>query len=169
MTLERNYELELNKICREVADLEKDLSTYKQQLKNLRTIKQVGEEHFKRADEIDREISQIVRKLRLKMAQMENLNEDYYAAYRIIFARGLSSERILRFERFKADNDECQICLDLKVGSEVVRLDCDSRHFMCENCAHKWFEEHNTCPVCAGPCFRIKHRNKRSLNCTTCF
>ena len=147
LTLERNYELERNKICQEVADLEKNFSALKQQLKDLRTRKRIGEEQFKRADEIDIKISQIVRKLQLKMTQMENLHDDYHAHYRMIFSNGLSNERIGNFERFKADDDECPVCLD-EVGSEMVRLDCEGAHFLCEICALRWFEHHNSCPVC---------------------
>ena len=82
------------------------------------------------------------------MAGIENFYNDYHAAYRMIFSNGLSNERIENFERFKTDDNECPVCLDLKVNTEMVRLDCDSRHFMCENCAHKWFKEHNSCHVC---------------------
>jgi len=65
-------------------------------------------------------------------------------------ARGLSSDRIGRFERFTADADgqQCDICFDDLVAheTEMVRLDCG--HVMCRKCAGKWFGEHATCPTC---------------------
>ena len=69
------------------------------------------------------------------------------------FVRGLTPERIERFEQFDADEsmvgEQCLICMDdLKVGTKMVRLDCHVDHYLCQKCAIGWFKDHNTCPTC---------------------
>ena len=67
--------------------------------------------------------------------------------------RGLTAERIGEFKNFVSDqtmlSDRCIICLDdLKVGMQMVRLDCHVDHYLCRVCADGWFKDHNTCPTC---------------------
>ena len=67
--------------------------------------------------------------------------------------KGLSSERILQFLQFEADDshvgDQCQVCLEeVEVGRLMKQLDCGCRHLFCCVCIDQWFAEHNTCPIC---------------------
>ena len=67
--------------------------------------------------------------------------------------RGLTPKRIEEFQHFDADqsmlSDRCIFCLsDLKVGMQMVRLDCHVDHYLCRVCASGWFKDHNTCPSC---------------------
>ena len=67
--------------------------------------------------------------------------------------RGLSSERILKFEHFAADEslvgENCLVCMsDLIIGMQMVRLSCHVDHILCKTCVDKWFEDHKTCPTC---------------------
>ena len=67
--------------------------------------------------------------------------------------RGLTNQRIDRFERFVLDEStyghKCLVCQDDPViGTRMVRLDCHVDHVFCEQCAVPWFESHNTCPTC---------------------
>ena len=66
---------------------------------------------------------------------------------------GLTSERIGNFEKFAADEslvgDECPVCLaEVSLGDEFLHLGCHKKHFLCEGCAHGWFKNHKTCPIC---------------------
>ena len=68
---------------------------------------------------------------------------------------GLSSVRIRNFEHFEADEslvgERCVVCLDdLKVGTQMVRLDCHCNHYLCKVCADTWFKDQNSCPTCRG-------------------
>ena len=67
--------------------------------------------------------------------------------------RGLSPERIQKFEHFAADEslvgENCLVCMsDLIIGMQMVRLDCHVDHILCKTCVDKWFEDHKTCPTC---------------------
>ena len=67
--------------------------------------------------------------------------------------RGLTNERIGKFEGFEADEsfkeEKCIVCHDdIEPGREMVRLDCHVSHIMCKICAKNWFKNHNTCPSC---------------------
>merc|ERR1719253_85509 len=47
----------------------------------------------------------------------------------------------------QGDNDECTICFDkLSVGDAALRVPCG--HLFHEDCARKWLETSNQCPVC---------------------
>ena len=113
----------------------------------------IGVEQLRQSEEIHIQIGQYFERFNQKFTQLQQLHETFWSAYNRIFAKGLSRERIARFEHFAADEslagEQCQICYDeLVVGTTMVRLDCEGKHFMCESCAHKWFEEQKTCPVC---------------------
>ena len=63
--------------------------------------------------------------------------------------QGLSAERIQKFEHFTADQslvgEQCLICMeDLKVGTQMVRLDCHVDHILCKKCVGKWFKNKKT-------------------------
>ena len=64
--------------------------------------------------------------------------------------RGLTDDRISRFESFRADqesvDDGCAICIDGVEMNKMMRLDCS--HFYCGECIRKWFEKNKTCPLC---------------------
>ena len=67
--------------------------------------------------------------------------------------RGLTSERIEKFQHFDVDEsmvgEQCIVCLsDLKIGTQMVRLDCHVDHYLCKTCTNVWFKDHNTCPTC---------------------
>ena len=66
---------------------------------------------------------------------------------------GLTPERIEQFEKFNADEslvgDQCPVCLiEVSLGDEFLSLGCHKKHFLCEGCAHGWFRNHKTCPIC---------------------
>ena len=68
-------------------------------------------------------------------------------------SKGLSPERIEKFEHFTADEslvgEQCLICMnDFEFGMEMVRLDCHVDHILCKVCVEKWFKNHKTCPTC---------------------
>ena len=68
-------------------------------------------------------------------------------------SRGLTPERIEKFQHFDADEsmvgEQCIVCMnDLDIGTKMVRLDCHVDHCLCKVCADRWFEDHNTCPNC---------------------
>ena len=72
---------------------------------------------------------------------------------RIIKRKGLTPQRIQRFERFTAGEsfvgDQCVICMeDIEIGRNMLRLDCDGQHTFCQVCIEKWFANHKTCPTC---------------------
>ena len=67
--------------------------------------------------------------------------------------RGLTAERIQKFQHFAADEslvgERCLVCMnDLIIGMQMVRLDCHVNHILCKTCAEKWFKDHKTCPNC---------------------
>ena len=65
--------------------------------------------------------------------------------------RGLTKERVDRFERFGESTvgHKCLVCQDdPAIGTRMMRLDCHVDHVFCEQCAVPWFEGHNTCPTC---------------------
>ena len=68
-------------------------------------------------------------------------------------SKGLTGERIEKFESFSADEslkgEHCIVCGDeIEVGRRMVRLDCHVSHILCKKCAEKWFKDHNTCTNC---------------------
>ena len=65
--------------------------------------------------------------------------------------RGLTDDRISRFESFRADqesvDDGCAICIDgVEINKMMIKLDCS--HFYCGECIRKWLENNRTCPLC---------------------
>ena len=67
--------------------------------------------------------------------------------------QGLTAQRIQKFEKFPADesflDDQCVICKeDIKIGRNLMRLDCDGQHTFCQVCIEKWFATKKSCPVC---------------------
>ena len=69
------------------------------------------------------------------------------------YLRGLTPERIGRFQHFDADESmvgqHCIVCMsDLEVGTKMVRLDCHVDHYLCKTCTDGWFKGHRTCPTC---------------------
>ena len=67
--------------------------------------------------------------------------------------KGLTSKRIQQFELFTADESfigsQCVICIeDIKIGRNMMRLDCDGQHTFCQVCIEGWFANHKTCPIC---------------------
>ena len=79
--------------------------------------------------------------------RVHDLRDDFPAV------RGLTTERVEKFEHFTAnesmEDEQCIICLeDLKVGMEMVRLDCHVSHYFCQTCTDAWFKNHNKCPTC---------------------
>ena len=68
-------------------------------------------------------------------------------------SRGLTPERIQKFEQFDADESmvgkRCIVCMnDLEIGTKMIRLDCHVDHYFCKVCADRWFKDHSTCPLC---------------------
>ena len=71
----------------------------------------------------------------------------------IIDKQGLTPQKIQQFEQFTADEsfvgEQCVICMeDIEIGRNMMRLDCDGQHTFCQVCIERWFENHNTCPIC---------------------
>ena len=67
--------------------------------------------------------------------------------------KGLTPQRIQQFEQFTANDSivgsQCVICIeDIEIGRNMMRLDCDGQHTFCQVCIERWFDEHNTCPIC---------------------
>ena len=71
----------------------------------------------------------------------------------LIDKQGLTPQRIQQFEQFTADEsfvgEQCVICMgDIEIGRNMMRLDCDGQHTFCQVCIERWFDDHNTCPIC---------------------
>ena len=67
--------------------------------------------------------------------------------------QGLTVRRIRQFEKFTADelfvDKQCMLCFgDIKIGRNMMRLDCNAQHTFCQVCIEGWFADHNTCPIC---------------------
>lgn len=60
----------------------------------------------------------------------------------MIFCRGIISPALADTPMVE---QECMACLHV-VPCRTIR--CTAGHFMCPECAKKWFEKHNTCPMC---------------------
>ena len=65
--------------------------------------------------------------------------------------RGLTDDRISRFEYFRADQESvdegCAICIDgVEMNKMMIKLDCS--HFYCGEFIRKRFEKNKTCPLC---------------------
>ena len=83
----------------------------------------------------------------------QNLLDAFFNRHTSDDNRGLTSERIGKFEGFKAGElfkgEKCIVCHDdIEPGREMVRLSCHVSHMMCKICAENWFKNHNTCPSC---------------------
>ena len=78
---------------------------------------------------------------------------DFYDSEEEEQQQGLTFRRIRQFEKFTADElfvgKQCMLCFgDIKIGRNMMRLDCDGQHTFCQVCIEGWFADHNTCPVC---------------------
>ena len=98
-------------------------------------------------DQLCQQINEILQRPNMlqNLANLYNLDNEQQ--------QGLSFERIQQFEEFQADEsyvgDQCVICMgDIKIGRNMLRLDCDGQHTFCHFCIERWFADHNTCPVC---------------------
>ena len=124
--------------------------------KNIRFLNKDIQKHQKNLNQLQKEIHlcQKVQKELLKLQQ--DLYQEFEMLQlqiedkRIQLFKGLQPER---FDKFTADesyvNKQCSICMEnIKVGMDMIRLDCDGQHEFCKQCITNWFAENNTCPVC---------------------
>ena len=110
---------------------------------------------FKTYDvKVQKELILFMKELLQLLIQLNEKYHNFVDFYNeIINKKGLTSERIQQFEQFTADEsfvgDQCVICMgDIKVGSNMMRLDCDGQHTFCQVCIERWFDNHKTCPIC---------------------
>ena len=66
---------------------------------------------------------------------------------------GLKQEQLDNIEKIKWNNtlecEQCMICINKYDENETIyQLPCNKLHCFHTCCLNKWFEKHNTCPIC---------------------
>ena len=65
---------------------------------------------------------------------------------------GLDPEIIDSIPTIPADEQHCKSCvictMDIKLGEEILILNCPGRHFFHGNCIKRWLKSKVNCPMC---------------------
>ena len=129
-------------VKRSLRRLNKDIKKYKELVRERQNNKSECVKFHKEVQSLQQELQQEREVLEL---QIEYKRQELF--------KGLTPERIRKFQRFQADQslagDRCGVCLDdIEVGRRMTRLDCDGHHVFCQGCVEGWFADKNTCPKC---------------------